>query len=853
MLLIFLYVIGVSTVVAQQTLITLPLGTQTLQQATEAVASQSGFAFAYSSDQVNLNKQVNVRILNQPLDKALRELLKGTGISFMIQGKQVLLYKDATHRYIISGKVSEQGSGELLIGVVVGVEPTASGGITNAFGVYSIAVPEGSYRIKFQYLGFKPYEKQLVVDRDIELNPELVQATNLNEVVIQDDEVYAQRANTIVLPLKEIQSVPMILGERDAVKYAMMGSGVQKGNEGNSYMYVRGGGPDQNLIMMDDAVIYNAYHFLGLASLVSGSELRHAELIKGGFSSKYGGRLSSVLDLRLKDGNTERMGFDATAGAISSKLMIEGPIVKHKSSFLVSARKSYIDKVSKWVVEDESAILDYSFYDVHAKLASTIGKRDRVMWSAYMGNDNFDSNDDPNLSSKDDGISWGNRMSSLRWSHQFNPKWFMNSSAVYSYYKTSFALAGIEGQGNEYVSTSIASEINDFTLKSDFEWMYSNAHHIRIGGGITQHRFSPITQRKNLTTGSISVKDQSFIAEEAFAYGEWDFRPNQYWQIAGGMRLTYFENNKGYFRAEPRLTVQYQTPKNWIWNGSYSLMNQYLHLITTFSGLGFPNDLWVSSDENLAPQRSHLITAGITKRGILKTLSFTTEVYAKQLENTVGLRENTSFLDVLPPIDNRASVDKWSELATQGKGQSYGIEFTLKKEGDRFQSWISYTLSKTTLQFEDVNNGRSFPATFDRRHDLGTYVSYRTPKHWQFSANWVVGTGNAISLPVGEFYTVQNLPQGSLSQSFTLLDYESKNAYRMRTYHRLDISIQFRHRIGKQLNSTIELSVYNTYNRANPFYYIVEQEYSESGPGRRKVQQMSLFPVIPSISWSISL
>lgn len=823
-----------------------------MQQLTQS----HGIQFAYSTDQVNLSQTISVNFKNAAMEVALKKVFANTGIAFTINENMVALYPE-NFRHTISGSIREKGTGELLIGVIVGANPAKSGAISNGYGFYSISMPPGEYELQFNYIGFQPYSKKITLNASEELNIELTPATDLEEIVVTADNTKTLKANAFTIRLQEIKSIPMILGERDVVKYAMLSPGVQKGNEGNSYMYVRGGGPEQNLILIDDAVIYNAYHFLGLASLFSGNELRNAELIKGGFSSKYGGRLSSVLDMSMKDGNREKLSVDATVGGIASRIMIEGPIVKNKSSFLVSARRSYINKVSEWIAKDESTALGYHFYDLHAKLSTDIGKKDRLMLSGYLGKDIMQTNPEQNISANDDGIQWGNRSVSLRWNHQFSGVLFSNTSLVHSHYNSRTAYADMDASSNVNGSTAIESTINDYGLKTDFDYLPGGKHRFRFGGGYTKHFFLPITTGYDYMTDSSYTSDKHYSANEAFAYGEWGFSLSPKWNFTAGLRFSYYgyENEKAYLRAEPRLNAEYRPGKNWTYSSSYSTMNQYMHLLSPFNGLGFPNDVWVSSDENLAPQQSHLITLGATRKNIANGMfSFTVEGYYKLMNNAVGLKENSSLFQVLLEPSFESHVEKWSELTTQGKGHSYGIEYMLRKEGKHFTGMLSYTLSRTMLQFEDLNLGNPFPASYDRTHDLGLYLSYRMARHWKFSTNFVYGTGNAISLPVGEFNSFSGGVTSAFYPSYPQFDYEEKNSYRMKAYNRLDISIQYEHIIAQKIASTIEFSIYNVYNRANPFFYQIEQESTSSGaPGPKVLKQVSLFPIMPSISWSIKI
>jgi hypothetical protein len=849
-ILALLTVFPVITANAQQQGISLHAENKSLQQIIDELTTNYRFRFAYSSDHINLQQKVSADFRQISPETAIRKIFNNTGIAYSMEGMQVILYRDPNQRFTISGKVREQGSGELLIGVIINSIPARSGAVSNGYGFYSITLPADTYTIQFNYVGFKPLTRTVVLDGSATLDIELEAASNLEEVVVKERAADRERTlNAIEVPLKEITQVPMILGEKDVVKYIMLMPGLQKGNEGNSNMYVRGGGPDQNLIMIDDAVIYNAYHYLGLSSLFSGSELRNAELIKGGFSSKYGGRLSSVLSMSLKDGNREKFGGEATLGVISSRLQLEGPIQKGKSSFFISARKSYIDQVSRVLVKSEDDQLDYAYYDLHGKLSTDIGKKDRIMLSGYMGQDMLGTSGNRSISPKDDGIIWGNRAATLRWNHQYTGKLFSNTSLVYSYYRSRVAFSEFNNDGTT-TSSVMQSTINDYTVKYDLDYLPGEQQRIRAGAGFTRHQFSPIASYGRISTSTNVTRMDSYSADEAFAYGEYGLHLLSGLSVTPGIRLSFYDRQVSYLRAEPRLNIVYQLKKNWSVNAAYDLMNQYIHMISSFSGLGFPTDTWTSSDAQLKPQRAHVISAGVFKKQILNSgFSMGVEGYYKQISHIAVMREGSSFIQLMQISGLQRTVENWNQLLTQGNCTSYGTEMQLKKEGTRFSGWISYTLSKTTIQADAVNRGNPYPATYDRRHDLGIYLNYKTARHFAFSANWVFGTGNAVTLPSGEFFNIQN--DTYLVSEGKLYDYDSKNSFRMKPYHRLDISAQYHHTITRWVESTIELSVYNVYNRANPFFYQISNENTENFSSRRILKQISLFPVMPSLSWTL--
>lgn len=852
-LLCFLFLFAHLNSTAQNGPVSVSADKQPLSVVISRLASTYQLQFAYSTDQVNLDQKISAELAAVSLDAALKKILSNTGISYSINGSQVILFKDPNQRYTISGRIREKGTGELLIGVIVSTLPAKAGAISNGYGFYSITLPADTYTIQFNYIGFKPMIKKFQVNQSADMDIELEAASKLDEIVISEEAIKKELAlNAIQIPLKEIADVPMILGEKDALKYIMLMPGLQKGNEGNSYMYVRGGGPDQNLILIDDAVIYNAYHYLGLASLFSGNELRNAELIKGGFSSKYGGRLSSILNMSMKDGNREKYGAEATIGIISSRIMVEGPVQKGKSSFFISARKSYIDKVSQLLVQNEDEQLNYGYYDIHAKISTDLGAKDRLMLSGYIGHDMlFTNGGDQKLAGHEDGISWGNRAATIRWNHQYSGKLFSNTSLVYSYYRSRIALSQYSAGPGIYTS-GLQSSINDYTAKYDLDYLPSGFSRIKAGAGFTRHRFQPVTSFVQDTPAFNQVKDDAYFANEGFAYGEYSMRFASGLRIIPGIRISYYSNQTSYIRAEPRLNMIYPMKKNWSINASYDLMNQYVHLISSFNGLGFPSDIWTSSDALLKPQRAQLISAGISKNHIRNSaFSFAIEAYYKHIQNIAIMKEGSAFLQLLPASYFQPAVQNWNDLLTQGTSISYGTEIQLKKEGKHFSGWVSYTLSKTTIQAPELNRGRAYSATYDRRHDLGIYTRYKTTRHFIFSASWIYGTGNAISLPVGEYFVPQQIGGLSSQTLARVSDYEQKNNYRMKPYHRLDVSMQYVHLIVKRIESTIELSVYNVYNRANPFYYQIINKNPSDPSSARAIKQVSLFPAMPSVSWTI--
>ncbi len=850
-LFLFLALVGLFSN-AQQLHITYNAENALIKQIFSDFNAQFRIQFAYSTDQINIERKVSLHLNNATLEQACDALFKGTNIEYTINGNQVILFKNLNYTYTISGRIREKSTGELLIGVIINTIPIKAGCISNGYGFYSLGLPEGKYKLQFQLIGFKTWIKEVTVEDATSMDIELEPSSNLNEVLISGE--YSQnrlRLNMVEVPLKAIAEVPMILGEKDVLKYMMLMPGLQKGNEGNSYLYVRGGSHDQNLVLMDDAVIYNAYHLYGLSSLFTGSELRNAELVKGGFSSKYGGRLSSVLNMSLKDGNRERFSGEVSSGIISSHLILEGPIIKNKASFMVSGRRSYINEASRIVAQTKEQVLDYSFYDVHGKISADITPKDRIMFSAYFGNDIFANNSETEvtLTQQEDGVNWGNRVANLRWNHQFSKRFFSNTSASYSYYFSRLALGQFNKPMNTIESSILSSSISDFSIKSDWDYSLGGFQLLKFGAGLIQHRVKPSTSyyKRNIETTTI-VYD-SAIAHNEFLYGEYENIFWQKWKVTAGLRVAFYQNNVSYIRPEPRFNTSYSFKQNWEIAASYSSMNQFLHLISSFNGIGFPSDVWLTTNEQIKPQESQLVTLGIKKNNIAQSqFSASIESYYKQIDHMAVMREGGSFFLLLPLIQNEAFVEDWRSLLNQGQATSYGIEWLVRKDGPKLSGFVSYTWSKTMMQVDAINFGNPYVANYDRRHDFSVYLNYKFGKRFSASTNWIFGTGYPMSLPSGKYVPIQNNSSfGGFSQNY----YESKNTIRMENFHRLDLSVQYEHNLGKKLTGLLSISVYNTYNRANPFYYEMNSRDEENGDFTQVLKRNSLFPIMPSVSYTI--
>jgi hypothetical protein len=770
-------------------------------------------------------------------------------IPFSVQAQSI-------QKFTISGFINEKGSKESLPGVNVYIPKLKVGAVSNNYGFYTLTVPQDSVELLVSCIGYQPQLFKYYLGKNTQLDISLQKSIDLKEVEVSaeklekiSDEVQMSK---IDLPVEQIKNLPALLGEKDVLKAIQLLPGVQKGSEGSSGIYVRGGGPDQNLIILDDATVYNATHLFGFFSLFNGDALKSVELTKGGFPARYGGRLSSVIEMQMKDGDKEKYHAEVGIGLISSRATIEGPIIKNKASFLVSARRTYIDALAQPFIKSKSHGVNagYYFYDLNAKLNYVLNYKNKIYLSGYFGKDKFYVKDKQNSSHKSEAaLSWGNATATLRWNHLVNEKIFSNVSLIFTDFL--FDIRDKETYSGDFFSLRYYSGIRDYSVKWDVDYAPTPKHFIRIGVLGTYHYFRPSASVIK-SSSMVDFSNKTHInAYETAVYAEDDFKINEKWRANGGIRLSNFNvKSKSYFNPEPRISLRYLLRPDLSIKASYASMNQYLHLLSN-SGFGLPTDLWVPATDRIKPQHSQQIALGLAKDLTIKGADYmvSLEGYYKKSSNIIGYVEGASFLDINPTQEN--SEFSYEDIVTSGKAESYGGEFFFQKKFGKLTGWIGYTLSWTWLQFDELNFGKRFPARYDRRHDISVVGIYKVSEKITLSATWVYGTGNAITLPLSSYQVAEQSPHPAAnnydySNAFTVSDYGEKNSFRMAPYHRFDIAIQF-HKIRKKYERTFELGVYNAYNRHNPFYY-----YTQYDPNTQqtKLKQVSLFPIIPSISWT---
>ena len=772
----------------------------------------------------------------------------------------------AQQKFTISGYIEDAATGEKLIGANVFDPKSNSGTTSNTFGFFSLTIPKDSVYLAVSYIGYQTSYYRLYLDKDLAINIQLKDGTELEEIVVTaeqgeriEDKV---QMSQIEVPIKQIQKLPALLGEVDILKTLQLLPGVQSGGEGTSGLYVRGGSPDQNLILLDGVPVYNVSHLFGFFSVFNADAIKSVTLTKGGFPARYGGRLSSVLEINMKEGNMKEFKGEGAIGTVFSKLTFEGPIIKDKTSFIISGRRTYIDVLAAPFIttglaaQNIDADVNLYFYDLNAKINHKFSDKDRLYLSAYLGDDIFRTTFTEDLRelggfSTTAGLDWGNVTSAMRWNRMWNNKLFSNTTVTYSRYKfnTAFGFEEISVNNNGGLDRSAAaleyiSGIEDYAGKIDFDYIPNPNHYIRFGAGVTNHTFTPGVSQAKITVGAIdtvlNTGSQNTQANEFALYVEDDLKISTKFQANIGVHASAFAvDGKNYFSVQPRLGMLYHLPDNYSLKGSFATMTQFIHLLTN-EGLGLPTDLWVPTTKDIVPEQSWQTGLGIAKT-FNDMFEVSVEGYYKEMKNLLSYIEGASFIN-----EPGAEDEGWEARVTQGDGRSYGAEFFMQKKTGDFTGWIGYTLSWTNRQFDDINGGEVYPFKYDRRHDFSIVAAYDITDKISASAVWVYGTGNAITLPESRhnaFYPASY--QGALEPYWqTQVERaDSKNGFRMDAYHRLDVAVEF-HKKRKYWEETIVVGAYNVYSRLNPFFINDEFRF-----GERKFVQYGLFPLIPSLSY----
>lgn len=744
-------------------------------------------------------------------------------------------------------------TGESLIAGTVYIKEAEQGAQSNNYGFYSVSVPPGKYTVIYSYVGYNPLVKTIDLTSNQSFTAEMQGATVMKEIKVtstrKDENVKNTEMGTVTLSMARIKELPVLFGEVDILKTLQLLPGVQSAGEGNSGFYVRGGGPDQNLVVLDDAVVYNTGHLFGFFSVFNSDAIKDVTLIKGGAAANYGGRLSSVVDVYMKEGNMKEYHAEGGVGLIASRLSLQGPIKKDKGSFIVSGRRTYIDVLAR-PFSERLKNTGYYFYDVNAKANYRLGEKDRLYLSGYLGIDKFKFQTGTGSFKAD--IPWGNKTATFRWNHQFSDKLFANTTAVYNDYN--FA----SNFSQNTFEVKLASGIKDYNIKTDLDYYTSFNHHFKGGVAFTNHTFTP-----NQVSGKIDSivldPNNAFVkhANEIGAYILDDFDLTKWWKVNLGMRYSWFGQTgpytaytldangaatdstkysagqlvKGYGGWEPRFNMRFQLNENSSLKTSVSKTYQYIHLVSN-NGSTLPTDVWVPSTLLVNPQRAWQYSAGYFQNFLDNKLETSVEVYYKDMKNQIQYKDGYTPNSLQDP-----------ELSyVFGTGKAYGAEFFVNKTQGKFTGWVGYTLSWTYGRFAKLNNGEAFPNKYDRRHDISVVGSYKLNKKWSFSSVFVYGSGNAITLPTA-FYFVDN--------ELRYL-YSKINAFRLPAYHRLDFSATLtpQHSKPHKWEGSWTFSVYNVYNRQNPYFLYVDNQGSVANGIKVKVYMVYILPIVPSITYN---
>ncbi len=760
---------------------------------------------------------------------------------FIVQG--------IAQKYTISGYISDKETGEQLIAANVLDQKSALGAITNTYGFFSLTLPTDSVILSFSYIGYEPQTFALLLNKDQTLNIELSPALSLQTVEVVEQRLQkieeSSQMSRIEIPIEQIKKVPALLGEVDVLKTLQLLPGVQSGGEGQSGLYVRGGSPDQNLILLDGVPVYNVSHLLGFFSVFNADAIKNVTLTKGGVPARYGGRLSSVLEINMKEGNSEKFQGEGSVGFISSKLTLEGPIQKGKSSFIISGRRTYVDFLIKPIVKKQAegdgnqVTPTLYFYDLNAKFNHKFNDKHRLYLSMYSGEDKFgiqtrENYESGNYAELDGNTDWGNVISALRWNYQISNRLFANTTLTYSKFNFDFGSAieeTFEGEREKFAARYF-SGIYDWAGKVDLDFIPNPNHYIRFGGEATHHTYDPgafqfqldITDEISLDTTLGSTTSKSW---EYKVYVEDDI---QFGALKAniGLHATAFDvENKQYYSFQPRLGLRYLMSNDIALKASYTKMSQFINLLTNES-LSLPTDLWVPSTARIKPQDSWQVAGGLATT-LWKQYEFSLEGYYKEMKNVISYKAGASFLGI---------DQDWQDKVTQGDGKSYGVELFLQKKKGKTTGWLGYTLSWNWRQFEEINGGKRFPFKYDRRHDISLVLSHEISKRISITGAWVYGTGNALTIPLYRYNHYYNWEIESVGE---------KNSFRMAPYHRMDLNveIQSKKNANRRWHGVWNIGTYNAYNRNNPYFVTPGQ----NDAGQRTFRQISIFPIIPSVSY----
>jgi hypothetical protein len=850
-LFIFLSVVTRSLLYGQTLLdkkLTLDNFNGTVGDALDRISRQGGFMFSYSN-QIDINRKVTIEGGNETIRAWLDRIFGVDKIEYVVSQNKIILrpknksQSTGSHK-TVSGYVRDAATGEELIGVnVIIKELIAVGASTNAYGFYSITVPAGSYTVIAHFIGYEEKSVSVELTENTKLDFTIKESTTQLDVVEvtaeEDDENITDiKMGIEKIDMKQMDKIPVIFGEKDVLKIIQLRPGVKSAGEGNSGFHVRGGAADQNLILLDEATVYNASHLLGFFSVFNGDALKDVTLYKSGQPAEFGGRLSSVLDIRMKDGNDKKFGVEGGIGLIASRLKLEGPIAKEKGSFMISARRTYADLFLKLSADSSINQATIYFYDLNAKANYRIDNNNRIFLSGYFGRDVLGDPEDRGF------IKWGNTTGTIRWNHLFSEKMFSNTSVIFSSYDYDIDtdLGGTKGK--------VISRIQDYNIKQDLQYFPNTQHELKFGFNSIYHRIIPgsILPASGQETNE-SNHPLKFAWQNA-AYVSHQWKPLNAFGLEYGIRFTSFSVTgpgtfysydtsgevidsvsygrgkfvKTYFNIEPRVAANFIVDDKSSIKASYERNTQNLHLLSN-STSGNPTDLWIPTSPNVKPEIGDQISLGYFRNFSNSKYEFSTEIYYKHLQNQIDYKDGAE-------LTFNENVE--AELLF-GTGRAYGVEFLLSKRSGRFTGWIGYTLARTERKMPGINNDQYYPAKHDRTHDISVAGVYDLSKKVTFSATWVYHTGNAVTFPSGKYEM-----DGTVFNYYT-----ERNGYRMPNYHRLDLAVTWLRKKTEKFESSWNFSLYNAYGRQNAYSIIFRQT-----PSGIQGYQQTLFRWVPSVSYN---
>ncbi|HYV90691.1 MAG TPA: TonB-dependent receptor [Chitinophagales bacterium] len=766
----------------------------------------------------------------------------------------------AQSHYTISGYIHDAQTGESLIGASIYDQRTLQGNFTNEYGYYSITLNEGEVWLTASYLGYQTLSDTFILKENTSRNIKLTSGVQLQEVVVTADETNSKieertQMSAMEIPMEQLKKLPALFGETDVLRTLQLLPGVSGGGEGSTGLFVRGGTPDQNLILLDGVPVYNASHLFGFFSVFNPDAINHVELYKGAFPARYGGRLSSVIDIRMKEGNAKQLVANGSVGLIASKLTVEGPIKNENTSFMISGRRTYIDLLAQPFIiaaSNGEGTGGYYFWDLNGKINHRFNDRNRLYLSGYFGQDRFYFKD---LSGGQDEelkghLQWGNVTAVARWNHVFTKNLFSNVTGTFTRYQFETGETSVtnnnDGTQNQF-ALRYFSGIFDISGKIDFNYLPVNNHSIRFGTDITYHKFRPgaVQIKINIT----DFNEDTTYASDFIPATEWNLYGEDDWTISSTMSANlgihysgFLVKEKIYHSIQPRLSFRYQFHPSWSAKASIVRMTQYIHLLTN-STVGLPTDLWVPSTDIIHPEESWQGAIGVAHT-LHEKFEVSAEGYYKIMNNLIEYKEGASYLN--------SNVDEWDTKVEVGDGTSYGGELFIQKKTGRLTGLLGYTLAWNWRKFDNLNFGEKFPFRYDHRHDFEIAAVYKLKPNIELSGEWVYETGNAITLPIAA-YEGSSLFYDAYQSNGSVQYYSSRNGFRMKAYHRIDISISFIKQ-KKWGERTWNISVYNAYSRKNPYFIYLTSVYNYQTQTSSPVfKQVSLFPILPSISYSFKI